>query len=80
MTNLGSETARGATVYVELRKPGTDFTWDQSQEPPVPLGPGTEPHRRILRPARQGGQAIPVLVAARGRNFRSEEAISSALL
>ena len=79
VTNLGSETARGATVYVELRKPGTDFAWDHLKSNRFRLAPEQSLTHEFSGLRAKAGRPFQVLVAARGRNFRSEEAISSAL-
>ena len=79
VTNLGSETAHGATVYVELRKPGTDFAWDHLESDRFRVAPEQSLTYEASDLRVTAGMPFHVLVTARGRNFRSEEAISSVL-
>ena len=79
VTNLGSETARGTIVYVELRKPGTDFAWDHVESNRFRLAPEQSLTYEASGLRVKAGRPFQVYVAARGRNFRAEEAISPAL-
>lgn len=77
--NLGSEMAHGATVYVALRKPGTDFTWDQAESRRFRLAPENSITYEASDLSVNAGQPFQVYVLARGRNFHSAEAISKVL-
>ena len=79
VTNLGSETARGTTVYVGLRKPGTDFAWDHVESDRFRLAPEQSLTYEVSGLHVEAGKPFQVYVAARGRNFRSEEAVSTVL-
>ena len=77
--NLGSETAHGATVYVALRKPGTHLTWDQTESDRFRLAPEESVTYEASDLHVDDGKPFQVYVLARGRNFHSEEAISTVL-
>ena len=79
VTNLGSQTAHGATVYVELRKPATEFAWDHFESDRFRLGPEQSFTYEVSDLRVTAGRPFQVLVEARGRNFRSEQAISPVL-
>jgi hypothetical protein len=69
--NLGSETAHGATVHVELRKPGTDLIWDHIESNRFRLAPQQSLTYEVADLRVMAGRPFQVLVAARGRNFRA---------
>ena len=77
--NLGSETAHGATVYVALRKPGTRFAWGEAESHRFRLAPEESVTYTASDLSVNAGERFQVYVLARGRNFRSEEAISKVL-
>ena len=79
VTNLGSRAARGATVYVELRKAGTDLIRDHHESDRFRLGPEQSLIYEVSDLRVEAGTPFQVYVAARGRNFPSEEAISAVL-
>ena len=79
VTNLGSRAARGATVYVELRKAGTDLIWDHNESDRFRLAPEQSLIYEFSDLRVKAGAPFQVYVAARGRNFPSEEAISPVL-
>ena len=79
VTNLGSATAHGATVYVALRQPGTDFAWDHFESDRFRLAPERSLTYEVSDLRVTAGRPFQVYVTARGRNFRSEEAISAGL-
>ena len=79
VTNLGSHTARGATVYVALRQPGTDLAWDQIQSERFGLVPEESFTYEVAGLRVKQGNPFQVYVQARGNNFAAREAISEVL-
>ena len=79
VTNLGSHTARGATVYVALRQPGTDLAWDQIQSERFGLVPEESFTYEVAGLRVKQGNPFQVYVQARGNNFAAQEAISEVL-
>ena len=79
VTNLGSHTARGATVYVALRQPGTDLAWDQIQSERFGLVPEESFTYEVAGLRVKQGNPFQVYVQARGSNFAAQEAISEVL-
>lgn len=77
--NLGSETAHGATVYVALRRPGTELAWDQAESHRFRLGPEQSVTYEAANLRVTAGRPFQVYVRAAGRNFPPEEAISPVL-
>ncbi len=77
--NLGSETAHGATVYVALRRPGTESAWDQAESGRFRLGPEQSISYEAANLRVAAGKPFQVYVRAAGRNFPPEEAISPVL-
>ena len=79
VTNLGSHTARGATVYVALRQPGTDLAWDQIQSERFGLVPEETFTYEVAGLRVKPANPFQVYVQARGSNFAAQEAISEVL-
>ena len=79
VTNLGSHTARGATVYVALRKPGTDLVWDQIQSDRFGLAPEETFTYEVSGLRVRPGNPFQVYVQARGTNFATQVAVSEVL-
>ena len=77
--NLGSHTARGATVYVALRKPGTDLAWDQIRSDRFRLAPEESFTYEATDLRVADGNPFQVYVQARGQNFIAKEAVSEVL-
>ena len=77
--NLGSHTARGATVYVALRQPGTDLAWDQIQSDRFGLAPEATFTYEVAGLQVQAGNPFQVYVQARGTNFGAQQAVSEVL-
>ena len=77
--NLGSHTARGATVYVALRKPGTDLAWDQIRSGRFHLAPEETFTYEVTDLRVKGGNPFQVYVQARGSNLIATEAVSEVL-
>ena len=77
--NLGSHTARGAAIYVALRKPGTDLVWDQIQSDRFTLDPEATFTYAVTDLRVAAGNPFEIYVEARGRNFIAEEAVSEVL-
>ena len=79
VTNLGSHTARGATMYVALRKPGTDLVWDQIQSDRFGLAPEETFTYEVAGLQVKPVNPFQVYVQARGTNFAPQEAVSEVL-
>ena len=77
--NLGSQTARGATAYVALRKPGTDLVWDQIRSDRFRLDPEAAFTYEVTDLRTAAGNPFQVYVQVRGNNFTTEEVMSEVL-
>ncbi len=77
--NLGSQTARGATVYVALRKPGTNLAWDQIRSDRFRLDPEAAFTYEVADLRIADGNPFQVYVQVRGSNFTAEEVMSEVL-
>lgn len=75
--NLGSQTARGATAYVALRKPGTNLVWDQIRSDPFRLDPEAAFTYEVTDLRTAAGNPFQVYVQVRGNNFTTEEVTSA---
>ena len=63
---------------MELRQPDTDFAWDHIESNRFRLAPEQSFTYDVSGLRVTVGRPFQVYVAARGRNFRSEEAASTA--
>ena len=77
--NLGSQTARGARVYVALRKPGTGLVWDQIRSDRFRLDPEVGFSYEVTDLRVADGRPFQVYVQVGGTNFATEEVISEVL-
>ena len=77
--NLGSQTARGARVYVALRKPGTNLAWDQIRSDRFRLAPEAAFTYEVADLRVADGKPFQVYVQVRGSNFSYEEVMSEVL-
>ena len=76
---LGSQTARGARVYVALRKPGTGLVWDQIRSDRFRLDPEAGFSYEVTDLRVADGRPFQVYVQVGGSNFATEEVISEVL-
>ena len=79
MQNLGSQPAREATVFVALRKPGTNRAWDQVRSGRFRLDPEAAFTYEVTDLRIPAGNPFQVYVQVRGSNFTAEEAMSEVL-
>ena len=74
--NLGSQTARGARVYVALRKPGTGLVWDEIRSDRFRLDPEAGFSYEVTDLRIADGRPFQVYVQVGGSNFTTEEVMS----
>ena len=79
LKNLGSHTARGVTVYVALRKPGTDMAWDQTRSERFRLDPEETTTYELTGLQVADGNPFQIYVQARGSNSAAVQAVSRVL-
>ena len=77
--NLGSQAARDATVYVALRKPGSNLAWDQIRSDRFRLDPEAAFTYEVSDLRVADGNPFQVYVQVRGSNFTAEEVMSEVL-
>ena len=79
MKNLGSQTARGARVYVALRKPGTGLVFDQKRSDRFRLDPEAGLGYEVSDLRIAEGEPFQVFVQVGGTNFTTEAVMSEVL-
>lgn len=78
-SNLGSQTADRATLYVALRKPDTDLVWDQIRSGRFRVPPEETLTYEVADLRVAGAHPFQVYVQLRGSNFAAVEAVSEVL-